>query len=341
MKDCYVLGIESSCDEMSASIIKNGNEEIKTIILSQMDIHKKYGGVVPEIASRCHIESATMVLEELFNGIDLTMDDIDCIAVTYGPGLIGSLLIGLQIAKTLSFVYNKPLVPVHHIAGHIYANSLVEDFKFPLIALVVSGGHTDLIYMKEHFDFKKLGGTLDDAIGECYDKVARVMGLSYPGGPVVDKLAHMGKNTYTLPTPLDDESYNFSFSGLKSAVINLIHKEEQRGTTINKENLSTSFQEDVVNIITKKTFMALEEYNVNNLIICGGVSANSGLRNEFKNLCIKKNINLVVPPIKYCTDNAAMIAAAGYFAYKKNIISDLSLNAKATDSLFEYIKRYS
>ncbi len=340
MKDCYILGIESSCDEMSASIVKNGTEEIKTIILSQMDIHKKYGGVVPEIASRCHIESATMVLEELFSDIDITMENIDGIAVTYGPGLIGSLLIGLQIAKTLSFVYNKPLIPVHHIAGHIYANSLVKELRFPLIALVVSGGHTDLIYMKDNYSFDRIGSTLDDAVGECYDKVARVMGLTYPGGPLVDNLAHQGKPTYKLPTPLDDESYNFSFSGLKSAVINLIHNEEQRGNKVNIEDLATSFEEDVVNIISKKTMKALKEYNVNNLIICGGVAANRGLREKFKNLCDENNIDLTVPSIKYCTDNAAMIAASGYYAKEKGIETDLSLNAMATDSLKEYIERY-
>ena len=338
--DVYILGIESSCDEMSASIIKNGKEEIKTIVLSQMDIHKKYGGVVPEIASRCHIESATMVLDELFDGIDLTMDDITGIAVTYGPGLIGSLLIGLQIAKTLSFVFNKPLIPVHHIAGHIYANNLVEEMTFPLISLVVSGGHTDIIYMKDHLEFEKIGGTLDDAVGECYDKVARVIGLPYPGGPEIDKLSKIGNDTYKLPLPLDDDTYNFSFSGLKSAVINLVHNEEQRGNTINKENLATSFQKRVIEIITKKTKRALEEYNVNNLIMSGGVAANKGLRSEFENLCKENNIKFTVPPIKYCTDNAAMIATAGYFAYIKGYKSDLSLNAKATTSLYEYIKEY-
>ena len=338
--DVYILGIESSCDEMSASIIKNGNEEIKTIVLSQMDIHKKYGGVVPEIASRCHIESATMVLEELFTDIDLTMNDITAIAVTYGPGLIGSLLVGLQIAKTLSFVYNKPLIPVHHIAGHIYANNLVEEMKFPLISLVVSGGHTDIIYMKNHFEFEKIGGTLDDAVGECYDKVARVIGLNYPGGPLVDKLAHTGKPMYKLSLPLDDDTYNFSFSGLKSAVINLVHNEEQRGNTINKEDLATSFQNTVVEIITKKTMKALKEYNVNTLIMSGGVAANKGLREKFEILCKENNIKFTVPPIKYCTDNAAMIATAGYFAYKKGLRSDMSLNAKATSSLYEYINEY-
>jgi len=340
MKDVYILGIESSCDEMSASIVKNGIDEIKTIVLSQMDIHKKYGGVVPEIASRCHIESATMVLEELFNNLDITMEDITAIAVTYGPGLIGSLLIGLQIAKTLSFVYNKPLVPVHHIAGHIYANSLVSEMKFPLISLVVSGGHTDIIYMKEHFDFKKIGGTLDDAVGECYDKVARVLGLSYPGGPLVDKLAHIGKHTYNLPIPLDDDTYNFSFSGIKSAVINLVHNEEQRENVINKEDLATTFQENVIEIITKKTMKSLKEYNVKNLIMSGGVAANKGLREKLNNLCEENNINFTVPKIEYCTDNAAMIAAAGYYAYKCGLRANMTLNSIATDSLNDYIERF-
>lgn len=331
--DTYILAIESSCDEMSASIIKNGVEEIKTIVLSQMDIHKKYGGVVPEIASRCHIESATMVLEELFSDINLTMDDITAIAVTYGPGLIGSLLVGLQIAKTLAFVYQKPLVPVHHIAGHIYANNLEHELKFPLIALVVSGGHTDLIYMKNHFDFVKIGGTLDDAAGECYDKVARVMGIPYPGGPLVDKLAHTGKHTYELPLPLDDDTYNFSFSGLKSAVINLKHNCNQRGEEIIPENLATSFQNRVVEILTKKTIKALKEYNVRKLIVAGGVAANKGLRERLEELSKIHNFEVIMPELKYCTDNAAMIGAAGYYAYKNGKLASLDLNAKATDTL--------
>ena len=340
MKDIYILVIESSCDEMSASIIKNGKEEIKTIILSQMDIHKKYGGVVPEIASRCHIESATMVLEELFSDIDISFKDITAIAVTHGPGLIGSLLVGLQIAKTLSFVYQKPLIPVHHIAGHIYANNLVKEMQFPLLCLVVSGGHTDLIYMKDHFEFEKIGGTLDDAVGECYDKVARIMNIPYPGGPVIDKLAHKGAHTYHLPLPLDDDSFNFSFSGLKSAVINLVHNEKHRNNEINVENLCTTFQDNVVEIISKKTMKAIQKFNIKNLAICGGVSANSGLREKFEFLCKKNNINLSMPSIKYCTDNAAMIATAGFFAYQKGIKSDMSLNAKATESLKEYIQNY-
>ena len=201
MKDIYILGIESSCDETSVSIVKNGREDIATVISSQIDIHKSYGGVVPEIASREHVKNITFVIEECLEKANMTIEEVDAIAITYGPGLIGSLLVGLEAAKTLAFIYNKPLIPVHHIAGHIYANSLEKEMKFPLLALVVSGGHTELVLMKNHFEFEKLGGTLDDAIGECYDKVARVLDLEYPGGPKVDKLAHIGKPTYQLPIP--------------------------------------------------------------------------------------------------------------------------------------------
>lgn len=334
MKDVYILGIESSCDETSVSIVKNGNEEIATIVLSQMDTHANYGGVVPEIASRMHVENITIVIEECLKKANMTMDDITAIAVTYGPGLIGCLLIGVQAAVTLSYIYNKPLVPVHHIAGHIYANNLVSKMSFPLIALVVSGGHTDLIYMEDDYSFKKIGGTLDDAVGECYDKVARVIDVPYPGGPLVDKLSYEGEDTYPLPLPLDDNSYNFSFSGIKSAVINLVHNEKQKGNKIRKSDMACSFQNRVVEILTKKTMRALKEYNVKNLIIAGGVSANSGIRNKFTELCIKNDVNLTVPNIKYCTDNAAMIAAAGYFAYKKGIRAGYDLKATATTSLF-------
>lgn len=333
MLDKYILAIESSCDETSVSIIKNGTTEIATVILSQMDIHANYGGVVPEIASRNHIQNITLVIEEVLNKAQINIDEIDAIAVTYGPGLIGSLLIGLMAAKTLSFIYNKPLVPVHHIAGHIYANNLVKPMNFPLIALVVSGGHTDLIYMKEDYSFERIGGTLDDAVGEAYDKVARVMGLNYPGGPLVDKLAMTGIDSYQLPTPLDDNSYNFSFSGIKSAVINLTHNIEQRHEVLNVENLATSFQNRVVDILVKKTMIALEEYQVKNLVVAGGVAANNGLRSKLTRICQERNINLSIPPIKYCTDNAAMIGAAGYYAYKLGRIADLNINAKATIEL--------
>jgi len=331
--DKIILGIESSCDETSVAIIKNGTEEISSVVLSQMDIHANFGGVVPEIASRNHIKNITLVIEEALNKANMTMDDIDAVAVTYGPGLIGSLLVGLIAAKTLAYAHDKPLIPVHHIAGHIYANNLVKPLEFPLIALVVSGGHTDLIYMKENYSFERLGGTLDDAVGEAYDKVARVLGLDYPGGPIIDKLAHEGIDTYDLPLPLNDSSYDFSFSGLKGAVINKIHNEKQRGNEIITENMATSFQNRVVSILTKKTMRALKEKNVKNLIVAGGVAANKGLRESLTSECEKDGINLTVPEIKYCTDNAAMIGAAGYYAYMLGRRADLSLNAKASDKL--------
>lgn len=332
-KDMYILGIESSCDETSASIVKNGTDEIATVISSQIDIHKDYGGVVPEIASRHHVKNVTMVLQECLEKANMTMDDIDAIAITYGPGLIGSLLIGLEAAKTLSFIHNKPLIPVHHIAGHIYANSLVKPLKFPLLAIVVSGGHTEIIEMKDHYKFEKLGGTLDDAIGECYDKVARVIGLEYPGGPKVDKLAAEGKDTYKLPIPLQDDSYNFSFSGLKSAVINLAHNEEQRNEPIRKADLAASFQNVAISSITSKVRKAIVEKNIKNIIVAGGVAANNGLRNAMTELTSELNVDLSIPPMKYCTDNATMIAAAGYYAYLDGRRADLNLNSKSQDVL--------
>ena len=333
MKDMFILGIESSCDETSASIVKNGTEEIATVISSQIDIHKTYGGVVPEIASRHHVKNITMVLEECLEKANMKMEDIDAVAITYGPGLIGSLLIGLEAAKTLSFIYNKPLIPVHHIAGHIYANSLVKEMKFPLLAVVVSGGHTELIEMKDHYKFEKLGGTLDDAIGECYDKVARVIGLEYPGGPKIDKLSLEGEDTYKLPLPLKDDSYNFSFSGLKSAVINLVHNEEQRNNPIRTADLATSFQNVAVKSIILKVKKAIEDKNIKNVIIAGGVAANKILRGEMEKLCEECHVDLTVPPMKYCTDNAAMIASAAYYAYKDGRVADLTLNSKSQDTL--------
>ena len=336
MKDIICLAIETSCDETSMSLIKNGCEEIATVVFTQIDIHKKFGGVVPEIASRSHIESITIVLDELLEKSRMKIDNIDIIGVTYGPGLIGSLLIGLQAAKTIAMITKKPLIPVHHIAGHIYANNLENRLKFPLIALVVSGGHTELIYMKEDYSFERIGGTLDDAVGEAYDKVAKILGLDYPGGPIVDALSIKGNDTYDLPFPLDDKSYNFSFSGIKSAVVNIVHNERQRKKEIRVEDMCTSFQNRVVEVITKKTMRAIKEYKVKNLIIAGGVAANNGLRNKFATLCKEEKINLSIPKIKYCTDNAAMIGAAAYYAYNKGIVADLGLNALATDTLYKY-----
>ena len=335
MKDIICLAIESSCDETSMSIIKNGIEEIATVVLTQIDIHKVFGGVVPEIASRNHIENITIVLDEILTKANMKIDDIDIIGVTYGPGLIGSLLIGVQCAKTISYITDKPLIPVHHIAGHIYASNLEERLSFPLISLVVSGGHTDLVYMKEDYSFERIGSTLDDAVGEAYDKVAKVIGLEYPGGPKVDKLAFSGKDTYDLPLPLNDDTYNFSFSGIKSAVVNLVHNEKQRGNEIRIDDLCTSFQNRVLDVIIKKTMKAVKEYNVKNLVVAGGVAANKGLRDRLEKLAKESDIKLYVPQIKYCTDNAAMIGAAAYYAYNKGIRANLELNAMATDSLYK------
>ena len=326
MKDVYIFAIETSCDETSASIIKNGNTEIATVVLSQIDIHKKFGGVVPEIASRNHTGAITIVFEECLKKANMTFNDIDAIAVTYGPGLNGALLIGIEAAKALSLATGKPLVKVNHMAGHIYANKFVGEFKFPLLCLVVSGGHTEIVYMDKEFSFKKIGSTLDDSVGEAYDKVARVVGIPYPGGPLMDKMASLGKHTYNLPAPKDDSSYDFSFSGIKSAVINLVHNERQRGREINKEYLATSFQETAVGILVKKTKRALKEYGVKQLLVAGGVSANSGLRKALEEVCKELDVELLKPEIKYCTDNAAMIGAAGYYAYLRGDIADFSLN---------------
>ncbi len=335
MKDIYSLAIESSCDETSMSIIKNGVEEIATVVISQIDIHKKFGGVVPEIASRSHIESITIVLDELIEKSGMKLSDVDIIGVTYGPGLIGSLLIGVECAKTISLVLNKPLIPVHHIAGHIYANNLNKRLEFPLIALVVSGGHTDLVYMDSDYSFKRIGSTLDDAVGECYDKVAKVIGLEYPGGPKIDKLAKLGSITYDLPYPLNDNSYNFSFSGIKSAVVNLVHNEKQRENEIRVNDLCASFQERVVTVLVNKTKKALLEYGVKNLVLAGGVAANSYLREKLNEMSLELGVNFSYPEIKYCTDNAAMIGAAAYYAYLANVRADETLNAVAVDTLYQ------
>ena len=325
MKDVYILGIESSCDETSISIVKNGKEEIVTTTLSQIDIHKKFGGVVPEIASRSHAECITIVIEDCLTKANMKMEDITAIAVTYGPGLAGSLLVGVEAAKTLALCYNKPLIGVNHMAGHIYANNLVDTMDFPLICLVISGGHTEIIYMDSDLSFKKIGSTIDDSVGEAFDKVARVIDVPYPGGPVIDKLSKIGKDTYDLPLPMDDDSYNFSFSGIKSAVINLVHNEMQRGNEIRREDLCTSFENIVIKTLTKKTMKAIKEFNVKELLIAGGVSANSGIREAFDRLCKENNIKLVVPKLAFCTDNGAMIAAAGYYYYKKGMFSDFTL----------------
>lgn len=329
IKDQWIMGIETSCDETAIAIIKNGREIAANVVASQIESHKRFGGVVPEIASRHHVEQMTIVIEEALKEAGLTLPELDAIAVTEGPGLVGALLIGVNAAKALAFAHNIPLVPVHHIAGHIYANRLVKELSFPLLSLVVSGGHTELVYMKEQGHFEVIGETRDDAAGEAYDKVARTLKLPYPGGPHIDRLAQEGSDTLNLPRAwLEEGSYDFSFSGLKSAVINTVHNAEQRGEIIAPEDLAASFQESVIEVLVKKTVKATGEYKVKQVLLAGGVAANKGLRKALEEAFSGKvDIDLVIPPLNLCTDNAAMIAAAGSIMFEKGIRADLSLNA--------------
>ncbi|QOR66851.1 tRNA (adenosine(37)-N6)-threonylcarbamoyltransferase complex transferase subunit TsaD [Cytobacillus suaedae] len=324
-----ILGIETSCDETAVAVIKNGKEIIANVVASQIESHKRFGGVVPEIASRHHVEQMTIVLEEAMNQANIDFSDIDAIAVTEGPGLVGALLVGVNAAKAIAFAHNIPLVGVHHIAGHIYANRLIQELQFPLLSLVVSGGHTELVYMKEHGSFKVIGETRDDAAGEAYDKVARTLNLPYPGGPHIDRLAQEGNPTIDLPRAwLEEGSYDFSFSGLKSSVINTLHNAEQRGETIDPKDLAASFQASVIDVLVKKTVKAAKEYDVKQVLLAGGVAANKGLRQTLEKAFVDLDgIELVIPPLSLCTDNAAMIAAAGSILYDKGIRSDYALNA--------------
>ncbi len=330
MKDINILSIETSCDETSIAIVKNGIEVVALTILSQMDTHANYGGVVPEIASRMHTENITMVLEETLNKAHMKVSDCDAIAVTYAPGLLGSLLVGVEFAKVLSYVYDLPLIKVNHLIGHIYANKIGDKMKYPALALIISGGHTELIKMTDDYEFTKLGETQDDAIGEAFDKVARVIGLKYPGGPNIEKLAKEGSNNYKLPKMANDDTYNFSYSGLKSSVINLVNKEKQKGNEINKADLACSFQTAAVEELTRKLEKALLETDIKNVIIAGGVSANKYLREEIRKLCEKYDAELQLPEFIYCTDNAAMIGAAAYPLYLNGDFTGLDLNASST-----------
>ena len=328
--DISILAIESSCDETSVAVIKNGQEILSNVVASQIESHKRFGGVVPEVASRHHVEDITLVIQEAMTQAKVDWSELDAIAVTEGPGLIGSLLIGINAAKALSLAHGLPLLGIHHIAGHIYANQLVEPLDFPLMALVVSGGHTELVHMKDDYQFQVIGETLDDAVGEAYDKVARVLGLPYPGGPHVDRLAQQGTDTYHLPRVwLDRNAYDFSFSGLKSAVINLVHNAKQRGETIIPENLAASFQASVIEVIVEKTMKAAKAYGVKQILVAGGVSANKGLRQALEEaVAATEGLKLTIPPLAYCTDNAAMIGAAAYEAYLRGHRSELTLKGR-------------
>ncbi|CAD2080169.1 tRNA N6-adenosine threonylcarbamoyltransferase [Jeotgalicoccus aerolatus] len=332
-----ILAVETSCDETAASVIRNGHEILSNVVVSQIDSHKRFGGVVPEVASRHHVEAITYVIDQALKEAELKPSELTAVAVTEGPGLIGALLIGINAAKTFAFVHDLPLIPVHHIAGHIYAAQLEKPLEFPLISLVISGGHTELIYMKDHMSFEIIGETRDDAVGEAFDKVARVIDLPYPGGPHIDKLAQTGQDTFNFPRGLmKEKTFDFSFSGLKSAVINKLHNYRQKGEEINKNDVAASFQASVTDVLTAKTLQALKQYDVNHLIIAGGVAGNSEIRRRFKILCEEENINLQIPELKFCTDNAAMIGAAAYHLYKKNHLADLKLNGRNFIDIEEY-----
>ena len=322
------MGIETSCDETAVAIVKGGKEVIANVVASQIESHKRFGGVVPEIASRHHVEQMTLILQAALDEASMTMDDVDAIAVTEGPGLVGALLIGVNTAKALAFAHQKPLIGTHHIAGHIYANQLVSDLSYPLLALVVSGGHTELVYMAAEGEFDVIGETRDDAAGEAYDKVARTLQLPYPGGPHIDRLAQEGEESVPLPRAwLEKGSYDFSFSGLKSAVINRVHNAKQRNEELKPEDLAASFQASVVEVLVTKTLRAAKEYGVRQVLLAGGVAANKGLRSALTEAFQGSETELVIPPLYYCTDNAAMIAAAGTIAYRKGKRSSLQLNA--------------
>ena len=325
-----IMAIESSCDETACAIVKDGSEILSNIVSSQINVHTQFGGVVPEVASRIHVENISTVITEALHQAHMTMDDIDAIAFTQGPGLSGSLHVGVQAAKTLAWQFHKPLVPVNHMTGHIYANrfALDHDLKFPLLALVISGGHTQLVWMENEWDFKVIGTTQDDAIGEAYDKVSRVLGTGYPGGPIMDKMAKEGKPHYTLPTPKVHGKYDYSFSGLKTAVLQLIQREEKKGEPIIKEDVAYAFQETALNLMVSKTLQAVEDLHPAMVVTAGGVAANSRLR-VLLDEGMKKypDIELSQPPIRYCTDNASMIGASGYVAYKNGVRCGFDVSA--------------
>ena len=330
-KPRIVLAIESSCDETACAIVDENLNVLSSVVTSQIDVHARFGGVIPEVASRMHVEQISTIVKSAVDQANINVDDVDAIAYTIGPGLIGSLHVGGVAAKSLAFFYNKPLIGVHHLKGHIFVNEMIKPLTYPMMALVVSGGHTELVYIKDDQNFKIIGTTLDDAIGEAYDKVARVMHEAYPGGPVIDRLAKEGKHQYDLPTPKVGE-LNFSFSGLKNAVFQLVKKIEASGQTVNTNDLSYDFQEVALGTLINKTKLALEQYPCKTLVIAGGVACNSRLRALMQEN-FEGKIDLVLPPLKYCTDNALMIACAAMHYLKNGKYVDYSASSMSTMSI--------
>ena len=328
--DTIILAIESSCDETAVAIIKNGHEILANVVSTQIEIHRRYGGVVPEIASRKHLELINAVVQEALDQAHMILDDVTHIAVTYGPGLVGALLVGVATAKALAFSSGKPLIGVHHIEGHICANFLVkQDFQFPLVCLVVSGGHTNIIKITDHGQYLLLGQTKDDAAGEAYDKIARAIGLPYPGGPHIEQLAKEGNaDAIELPRAwMGEDNYDFSFSGLKSAVLNYLNKAKMKGEEIDPADVAASFQQAVLDVLVQKTVRAAVENGVDTILLAGGVAANGTLRNQLQNAASEHHIQVHYPPIHFCTDNAAMIGAAAHYKAVKGDYADLTLNA--------------
>lgn len=329
--DQYILAFESSCDETSVAVLKNETELLSNVIASQVNSHKRFGGVVPEVASRHHVEQITACIEAALEDAGVAAEELTAVAVTEGPGLVGALLIGVMAAKTFAWAHDLPLIPVNHMAGHLMAASLVDEIAYPVMALLVSGGHSELVYVEAEGDYKKVGETRDDAAGEAYDKVGRVMGLTYPSGKEIDELAHQGEDTYNFPRAMmQTDAIEFSFSGLKSAFINTVHNAEQKGEHIaetDKANLAASFQAAVLDVLLAKTKLALERYPVKTLIVGGGVSANQGLRERLA-VEFNEDLKVIVPPLRLCGDNAGMIAAAAAVGLKKGHFAGLDLNAK-------------
>jgi len=329
-KDLITLALESSCDETSVAVLRNGREVLSNIISSQIETHKKFGGVVPEVASRKHVENISYVIDESLKEANVTFDDIDMIGVTYGPGLVGALLVGLSTAKALAYSLDIPLIGVNHIEGHIYANFIeYKDLQPPFICLIVSGGHTHLVHMKDYGVYEVLGKTRDDAAGEAFDKVARSLGLGYPGGPLIDNLAKIGDNkAIAFPrTYLSDGSLDFSFSGLKSAVLNYLNNNKQKDIPIVNEDVAASFQQAVIDVLVDKTIIAAKQSSTSTIVLAGGVAANSGLRSLLSQKCKENGFDLKYPSLKLCTDNAAMIGCVAYYDYIKGHKADMYLNA--------------
>ena len=332
-----ILAIESSCDETAVAITRDGTL-LSNVVATQIEMHKKYGGVMPEMAARLHAENITIVLKEALEKANIKLEEVDAFAFTRGPGLIGALHVGMQMAKTLALIYQKPLIPVHHLAAHIYANEYIKPFQFPMLCTVVSGGNTELVYMPRHLEFEVVGETKDDAVGECFDKVARVLGLPYPGGLPIDRNAKLGKPTYKLPTPLRNGGFDFSYSGLKTAVVNLVNSLNQKGEEINVFDMCKSFQDIAIGMVVDKTIGAARYYQVKQVVLAGGVSANSYLREQIGNYFAGTDVNVIIPPLWATTDNAAMIAKLADHLYERKIFAKMDIGVDPNWRISDYDK---